>query len=139
MKDNYKIMLIDDDEDDRMLFELSVHTIGPSYTCIASENCRNAIENLKAGVNPNFIFLDLNMPDMHGFDCLQEIKLISDLANIPIIIYSTSGYCVDVDRARELGAAGYLKKPSDFDELCQKIEKIISHLSVGSADYYIDI
>ena len=136
MNDTFKIMLVDDDEDDRMLFALAVSEINPSHSYILIENCNEALDNL-VNIQPEIIFLDLNMPDMHGFECLEKIKATTTTSHIPVVIYSTSGYCVDIEKAKELGAAGYLKKPSDFDDLCIKLKEAIAHIRSGNTEYYI--
>jgi len=138
MKSNYHIMLIDDDDDDRMLFSMALEMINKAATCTAIDNCFEALELLSSGVRPDIIFLDLNMPSMHGFDCLQLIRQSPDFGTIPVVIYSTSGYSVDIEKARDLNAAGYLKKQSDLDALCLKVKKFIDYILEGNNDYISD-
>jgi PleD family two-component response regulator len=64
---------------------------------------------------------------MGGFECLHIIRNNSDLAYIPIIIYSTSGYYSDIEKAQKIGANGYFKKPNDYEHLCAKLEKLLKH------------
>jgi CheY-like chemotaxis protein len=126
--DKFRVMLIDDDEDDRYLFAEAVHKIDPSIKCETSDNCRQILNNLEYWGNamPNVIFLDLNMPEIHGFDCLMILKNDRLWKTIPVIIYSTSKNNADMERAEQLGASGYIKKPADFSVLYEKLKDIIT-------------
>ena len=72
----------------------------------------------------DFILMDLNMPIMNGKQCLIEIKKNPRLASIPIIIYTTSSYQRDIEELKQLGAAHFLIKPANIDNLV----KILSGL-----------
>jgi two-component system response regulator len=65
---------------------------------------------------PDLILLDLNLPRMHGFDFLAEIKTDSELKIIPVCILTTSDHEADIEKAKELGAECYLIKPLDLEE-----------------------
>jgi CheY-like chemotaxis protein len=66
---------------------------------------------------PDLVFLDLNMPEMDGFQVLMDMKADGDLQSIPVIVLSTSFREADRDRAFELGATSYITKPSSFAAL----------------------
>jgi CheY-like chemotaxis protein len=126
-KQTYCILLIDDDEDDRHLFEFALQKVRVDSNCLIAADCLQGFEILKsADTMPDIIFLDLNMPVMHGYDGLKLLKSNPLWASIPVIIFSTSGYCSDVERSRALGAAGYLKKPHDFNDLCDKLKEVLA-------------
>ena len=137
MEHKYNVMLIDDDEDDRMLFDMALQMADDRLTCITIDNCLEALGLLKSGEAPDILFLDLNMPSMHGFDCLGLIKQspLPQLQHIPVVIYSTSGYTVDIEKARELGACGYLKKQSDLEQLSLKLKKFTDHVASGDSGF----
>jgi len=129
--------LIDDDEDDREIFELALEKADGSYSCITAKNGPDAIAllNANAGFTPDFIFVDLNMPLMHGKECLQHIKSIPRFANIPVIIYTTSSYGKDVEETRQLGAAHFLVKPPGLGILTKALKRILNNEALP---YYID-
>jgi CheY-like chemotaxis protein len=116
-----KILFIDDDEDDRFLFAEALRSINPAIICDMAEDGLEALKILEAPLLPDYIFLDLNMPVMNGFECLAEIKKNTRLQHIHVIIYSTSKNDRDVERIKNLGAISYIKKPADFKDLCDKI------------------
>ncbi len=79
-----------------------------------------ALSKLKESVF-DVVLLDLKMPGMHGLDVLKEIKKINH--NIQVIILTAHGTEKDEEEARLLGGFDFLKKPSDIDNLEQKIKK----------------
>jgi CheY-like chemotaxis protein len=71
------------------------------------------------------VLLDLNMPQMGGWDTFIRIRDISKLHKTPIAIYTTSEEQKDKDRAQELGAVDYIKKPASKTELLSRVSKLI--------------
>jgi CheY-like chemotaxis protein len=87
-----KVLLADDDEDDRVLFSDAIESLNLNIDLILASDGRELVEYLKAPENPQpeMIFLDLNMPFLSGLDCLPIIRGIEGLGSVPIAIYSTS-------------------------------------------------
>lgn len=133
MTDIKTILIVDDDEDDRELFCEAVNEISSDIKCVHAENGVAALELLTSKVDfvPDYIFLDLNMPRLNGKQCLQEIKKIEHVKDVPVIIYSTSNLQHDKQEARELGAADFLHKPSEFRLLCKQIENVFSGVQLS--------
>ncbi len=120
------LLVIDDDADELHFFSQAVSAINPYYQCIASSHPVEALEKLrKEEINPNFIFLDLNMPVMNGWDCLRELKKIPCLSNIPVIILTISSFEKDAEKVFALGANLFLQKPNTIQRLVESIKKII--------------
>ena len=102
-------------------------------TCIAelASAWQEALNKLIIPPLPDFIFMDLNMPMMNGFDCLAYLKNQNRYRDIPVIIYTTSKNQNDISRTQQLGAKWYMSKPDDFNVLCQKLTKIIHTDSIN--------
>ena len=121
------LLLIDDDLDDQMLFQDAIREINPLIEVQTAVNGVDALKALSANaISPDYIFVDLNMPLMNGIQCLQEIKKLPNQAHIPVIIYSTSSYERDIPQTINNGAFYYIVKPFSFQELCEKLKKVIS-------------
>lgn len=73
---------------------------------------------------PDLILLDLNLPRMDGREVLREIKEDSDLKRIPVVVLTTSAAESDVDRAYELHANAYIKKPVDLIQFFETIRTL---------------
>ncbi len=120
--------IVDDDADDQELFMEAVSEVDNSIKCLSSSDCEEALDLLKNKkiALPDMIFLDLNMPRFNGKQCLAELKKQAHLRNIPVIIYSTSSEKRDIDETTRLGAAHFLTKPNNFEELCEALTYVIS-------------
>lgn len=137
MEQTLKCLLIDDDADDRLIFELAAGRAIPSMHCMTEEDSVQAMAMLvgDAAFTPHAIFLDLNMPGLDGKECLRRIREVDRLARTPVYILSTSNNRKDVQDARELGSSGYLVKPNSLDALVQALLGAIR--SMGSGDFYL--
>lgn len=115
--------MIDDDIDDQEIFTLVLKSVNPTINCVTASDGIEAVTKLmtEASFNPDYIFLDLNMPRMSGKECLQEIKKIDRLKGTPIVIYSTSSEQKDILETRALGASDYLEKQSSLVELKNRL------------------
>lgn len=125
---NKNILIVDDDADDRFMFREALREIDTSISCSESENGKDALEMLTArkALLPDFIFLDLNMPPLNGFQFLSEIKKRKNLRHIPVIIYTTSRYESDKEETKRLGAAHFISKPCSLEDICQQIKFALS-------------
>lgn len=74
---------------------------------------------------PDLVLLDIIMPKKDGFDVLREMAQRQLLPQIPVLVFSTLGQKDDVEKARLLGARGYVNKSFfDFDKLYSRILEI---------------
>ncbi|MBI5931838.1 MAG: response regulator [Chloroflexi bacterium] len=71
---------------------------------------------------PDLILLDINMPDMNGYEVCVQFKADPQLQHIPVIFISALAGEVDTVRASEAGAVDYISKPFRFDEVLRKVE-----------------
>jgi CheY-like chemotaxis protein len=123
----YRILLIDDDEDEAEILQTAITEIDRSTLFNYISNCAEALKLLKQKEMPvpNIILLDISMPRMNGLDCLQEIKRLDHLKNVPVIIYSNSGASLDVSEAMTRGAQVFWKKPNVYLDLVKKLKELI--------------
>jgi len=71
---------------------------------------------------PDLVLLDIIMPKKDGFDVLSEMGQLQLIQKIPVLVFSTLGQESDVEKARLLGAKGYVNKSFfDFDKLYARI------------------
>jgi len=115
------LLFVEDDEDDVFMLKHVCKRIGIEGTNFAA-NGRQAIEYLtawfrQAGDEYPIIFLDINMPEMNGFEFLRWLRGEAALPAIPVIILSTSESPQDMITAYKLGANAYLVKASALEEL----------------------
>ena len=127
---NKFFLLADDDRDDAELFSEALSTVNPSIKFHHVEDGQEVFQFLSTSKieKPDVIFLDLNMPAMSGWQCLAKLKNDSALKNIPVIMYSTSSNPREKEIAIELGATGFVTKPTDFKLLTKILETISNNL-----------
>jgi CheY-like chemotaxis protein len=127
-KENIKILVTDDDEDDREFFAEAVadlHLNNPVEFCKNGVELLDRLYNKDFGI-PDIIFLDLNMPILSGFETLQQIREDARFTDIPVIaIYSTSATEDGVKDTFGLGANAYIVKPISFSDLKKLLKKVI--------------
>jgi response regulator of citrate/malate metabolism len=112
-------MLIDDDHNDNYFHEREIKKVSLSTTVITKDSGTGALEYLKSiartkNLQPDLIFLDINMPCMNGWEFLQEyIKFDNELQNgVLIVMLSTSGNIEDIEKAKTFGiVSDYIIKP----------------------------
>jgi len=120
-------LIIDDDADDRDFFSDALAAVDTRAKCNHAYNGEDALAKLKDInlINPDYIFLDLNMPRMDGKSFLNKIKKEPKLKDIPVIIFTTSSNPNDVTETLELGAAHYITKPYEFKKMCEQIQLVM--------------
>jgi len=129
MKRNLFCLLIDDDQDDRDIFLMSLKRVDPTIELDYASNGAEGLKALKAYRRklPDFIFLDLNMHLMNGIECLTAMKKMPLISEIPVIIYSTILNEKIVYETLRLGAFDHIEKPSKIathDEYLKRIFQI---------------
>ena len=122
-----RVLLADDDEDDRIFFREALDEIPLSTSLDAVTDGDELMELLnKSSELHDILFLDLNMPGRNGKECLRDIRMYHHLKSLPIIIFSTSANQRDVDEAFSLGANLYLQKPSGYTLMVKNLEKVLN-------------
>lgn len=131
MKEHCSIMLVDDDEDDQLIFLTALREISNTIECNVCNNAERGYEMLQqpAAGQPDCIFLDLNLPITDGFSFLKHIKSERKYSQIPVIIYSTSSRELDKVKAMELGAFQFMVKPTSFIDLKDQISVMLNSIA----------
>lgn len=131
-----RILLVDDDRDDRMFFEEALENLGLAVKFEYAANGMEAVKRLEDGADrlPDIVFLDLNMPIMSGRECLRRIRGNVGLDSIRIVIYSTSYDPVTSDLLKSMGADRYIRKPAAFANLERAISTAIVSLREGKGN-----
>jgi CheY-like chemotaxis protein len=113
-----RICLIDDDPDHVLIITRAIRELGEDASVHAASDGDEALSWLRAADPlPDLILLDINMPGLSGFDVLETVKADDRLKTVPVVMLTSSDASSDVARAYELGASGYISKPSYFHDL----------------------
>ena len=122
----YRIYLVDDDRFLLDMYAVKFRNAGHEVT--AFQNADEALSALRKEPAPDAMLLDVVMPNMTGFEMLQTIRTENLAPTTKFIVLSNQGQDQDLDKAKELKAAGYIIKasaiPSEvFAETLSIIEK----------------
>ena len=122
------ILLVDDDEDDRKLFEEATKEVDNDIECLSASDGMEALIFLRDDHNtlPDYIFLDLRMPGLTGEECLIEIKKEPRLAMVPIIVYTTSRDVRESIRLKQLGATHFMSKPISPEDVYYMVSFVLN-------------
>jgi DNA-binding response OmpR family regulator/HPt (histidine-containing phosphotransfer) domain-containing protein len=121
-RNKIKILVADDDEMILGLLRQCFYHAG--YKTIAADNGKTALDLIKKEL-PDLIILDVMMPAMDGFTVLQQLKANFELKNIPVIFLTAKNQHDNVLFGLEKGAADYIVKPFDIDELSARVAGIL--------------
>lgn len=127
----YKIVVVENDEDERMFMMESFNVNGMFDVLGMVKNGDHLLDWVEehSGNMPDVILTDLNMPGKNGYDIIRYIKGHELYSDIPVIVTSTSSAQSIIDRCLDMGAADYLIKPDTFLEYGPYLQKLHSLLS----------
>jgi len=74
---------------------------------------------------PDLILLDINLPDIHGFELMKILKIDPLTRNIPVIALSANAMQIDIDKGLSAGCLYYLTKPINVKELMDKLDETL--------------
>ena len=124
MPDEGKVILIIDDSEESLEI-VSTKMAHMGYTIETAENGETGIMKAQQ-IAPKIILLDIMLPKMDGWEVLARLKADEGTKKIPVIFmtaYTTIQYAGERQRAIELGAVDYIKKPFDLNELGELVTK----------------
>ncbi len=121
------VFLIDDDFDDQEFFLLALKKLDKSNECVFAKDGEFALQRIRSDENfqPDYVFIDYNMPRMDGLQCLAEIRKMDRFLKTPVYMYSTTDNPKTMEDAKNLGATGFIVKPSNLQVLVELLKVTI--------------
>ena len=113
-----KVLVIEDDQGVREAISLAFQINWPEAQLVSANLGQTGMEMVKSEA-PDVVILDLGLPDMDGFDVLEQIRLFSP---VPILILTVRGEKADIDKGLELGANDYVVKPFKPLQLLSRVQ-----------------
>ena len=111
------ILLAEDNPADRYLIQEAFKQAAILCSVRTASNGGEALELIADGTwRPRLIILDLNLPRHDGLEVLQSVRAMKALADVPVVILTSSDSPEERDAALKLGATRFLRKPSELDE-----------------------
>jgi DNA-binding response OmpR family regulator len=123
-----RILVVEDDSDISNM--LRIYLSGQGYTVEVAAKGGDALNATKKQL-PNLIVLDINLPDMSGYDVCRDLRTTTRTSHIPIIFLTQKDERSDKLIGLELGADDYITKPFDIEELKLRIQNAIATAQRG--------
>ena len=116
--DGAKILYIEDNVESRILVKRVLEVEG--YVMLEADD---GIDGLRAvrEETPDLILIDINLPEIDGYEITTRLRQMEDLTNIPIVALTANVLKGDRERSLEAGCDGYIQKPIDVDLLPAQI------------------
>ena len=126
-----KILYIEDNADNRLLVQRIL--MAEDYEILEAEDGFTGIA-LAEKEHPNLILMDMNLPEINGYDLTRKLRKIPGLQSIPIIAMTANVMHGDREKALEAGCNGYIPKPIDVDALPRQIEQFLKAVGQHSRE-----
>ena len=110
-------------EDNESNYELVSAILSDDYNLFHAWNGRQAVEMFKE-CNPQLILMDINMPEMDGYEATRAIRKLS--TDIPILALTAYAYASDEERILASGMNSYMSKPVNAQQLCIRVDSLLN-------------
>ena len=117
-----KILYIEDNLTNRLLVKRILMV--EDHEVLEAEDGRQGIAVAKREI-PDLILVDINMPDMDGYEVTAHLRKIPELNHVPIVALTANVLRGDRERSLEAGCDGYIQKPLDVDMLPSQVEAFL--------------
>jgi two-component system, cell cycle response regulator DivK len=117
-----RILYIEDNTDNRLLIRRVLQAEG--YEIIEAADGRSGLQQA-AEAHPDLILMDINLPEIDGYELTARLKQVSSLNRIPIIAVTANVMKGDREKTLAAGCDGYIQKPIDIDQLPGQIERFL--------------
>ena len=117
-----KILYIEDNPGNRMLVQRIL--LVEDFVIVEAEDGRTGIE-YALREKPDLILMDMNLPEIDGYELTKQIRAIPELKDIPIIAMTANVMMGDKEKTLEAGCDGYIPKPIDVDALPRQIREFL--------------
>ena len=117
------ILVVDDSV--TMVLSLKTTLTMNGFQVDSANNGQAALEKLKAGMKPDLILTDINMPMMGGFELIGKVRALPAFRFIPILTLTTESEASKREEGKRAGATGWLVKPVAGNDLINVIKKVL--------------
>ena len=118
----HTVLLIEDNDANRYLARFLLEKNGLNVI-----QAKNGVEGgrLALAQPPDLILMDIEMPEMDGYEAARRLKSDPTTAKVPIMAFTSYAHPSDRQRALEQGFSDYLEKPFEVDELIRRVLKLL--------------
>lgn len=119
-----KILIVEDNEENRDSLSRRLQRRG--FAVILAGDGKAGVTTAQAE-KPDLILMDMNMPELDGWEATRQLKAAAETKDLPVIALTAHAMSGDRDRALEAGCADYHTKPVEFPKLLAQIEALLQN------------
>ena len=124
-----RILIVDDQ---REIVDLTETVLGGAgFETVGVSSGTDALERLSSE-RFDLVLLDINMPDMDGWETLRLLRADHELDDVAVVMFSVKGEVHDKVHSMQEGAAGYVTKPFVVDELIARVRRVLASKRAGT-------
>jgi two-component system cell cycle response regulator DivK len=109
-----KILYVEDNRDNRVLVKRVLEAEG--YEVLEAQDAQEGLEIART-MRPSLILLDINLPEIDGYEATAMLRALDELRGVPIIAVTANVMKGDREKTLAAGCSGYIQKPIDVDRL----------------------
>lgn len=117
-----KILIVEDNEENRDALSRRLERRG--FEIIMAADGKAGVA-MALAEKPDLVLMDMNMPELDGWEATRQIKAAAEARDLPVIALTAHAMAGDRDRALQAGCADYHTKPVDFPKLLAQIEALL--------------
>jgi two-component system chemotaxis response regulator CheY len=117
------ILVVDDSVTMVMSLKTTLNMSG--FTVETANHGQAALDKLNAGIKPNLIITDINMPVMGGMELIGKVRAMAGFRFIPILTLTTETETAKREEGKRAGATGWLVKPLSGNDLVKVIRRVL--------------
>ena len=117
------ILIVDDAEMNRMMLS---DMLGDQYDYVEAADGREALRILEKNVSIDLILLDINMPEMNGFEVLEEMNRYHWIQEVPVIMITAEESVESMEHAYSLGVTDYIPRPFNVYIVRRRVENTLN-------------
>lgn len=121
---NKSILYIEDNPANLRLVEQILMSL-PDIKMLSAIEPLSGLELVKQH-SPDLILLDINLPEMSGYEVIKQLKTMDESVNTPVVAISANAMPKDIQQGKDAGFDAYITKPIDVKDLLFTVEKILS-------------
>jgi two-component system, chemotaxis family, chemotaxis protein CheY len=118
-----KVFFIDDSETALAATKMTTANMNIEHSAFLT--AQGALDQINAGVIPNLVITDLNMPEMNGFEFLEAFRNNAACKKTPVLMLTTETSADMKQRGKALGLTGWVEKPFSPAKLKSAIERVL--------------
>ena len=123
MSEWQRILVVDDQQE---ILDITATVLSSAGFAVVTASSGGEALNLVGGESFDLVLLDINMPEMDGWETLRLLRADEQLDELQVVMFSVKGELSDKVQSLKEGASGYITKPFVVDELVARVQRALA-------------